>query len=328
MDDSEAGSYGGAPTSALQYTGHNEAWIQLPAALPVVLALACGAAVMLVLPLFRSAEERGGHVEQASPHAQHDRKTTTCLERPPPMELLKAEDLNLERTGECVICLGQIRRSAIGSCPHHFCAACLLECCRRTPRCPRCQTVIRAVWLDPEYDAVLRLARKAGGSAQAESDTVEATDEVEEENAKLDGYIRLLRLPLKKRFAGQVSGAGLTLKTCLGRPGVVCAAMDERDMAYRCGFRVGDVIVSMNGTPCWTHRQSIALLNRLSKAATQSEDARITCLVIPGVGLLSPVLVPSEPWEADEDDVEDEEDVRGRLVPRERLEDADSCAIL
>lgn len=43
--------------------------------------------------------------------------------------------------------------------------------------------------------------------------------------------------------------AGITLSTCVGRPGVAVDKVLERDMAHRCGLREGDCIVAMNGVP-------------------------------------------------------------------------------
>lgn len=309
------------------------------AASPVLLAALLGLAGVLLLYLVLCPLQREAEPEE---HV-HDTDGTTLTDkiaepeltdgRLPPTRLMLADDLPLERTSECLICLEPMRRTAIGSCPHHFCAVCLLECCRLTPRCPRCQTQIKEVWLDAEYDAVLRSAQSSAAAGKvgwwSRSATNESGTDSGPVDARLASYLRVLRLPHKKRFVGQVSGAGITLKTCIGRPGVVIADLDVRDMGYLCGLRVGDVIVSMNGAACRNHRQSIALINRLSRTATPSEDAQITCLIIPHVGLNAPVQVPAEPWEADDD----EPDRRGEagalhIMEHEQDETTAECTIL
>ena len=181
---------------------------------------------------------------------------------------------DLERTGECLICLEQMTQTAVGSCAHHFCvgeaclrskrhacccaslddsdlpriaaAGCLLECCRLTPRCPRCQIPITAVHLDTEFDQLLKLARAGDPTTSSSHD--------DKPNLPNRHVVRL-RLPKGAR-------AGITLKTCRWRFGVAVSAASEEKMAFRCGLRVGDVIVSMNGVPCRTHQQSIEIINR------------------------------------------------------------------
>ena len=214
---------------------------------------------------------------------------------------------DLERTAECVICLEQMERSAVGSCPHHFCAECLLECCRLTPRCPRCQTTVRAVHLDAEFDALLKLARAAGGqeppNPQASSDRPStdgpALDEAQQSqppqqppqqpsplsslrsDVSRSRYVVRLMLPRGAR-------AGITLRTCRWRFGVAVSATVDEKMAYRCGLRVGDVIVSMNGVPCTSHEQCIETINRVS-APRAWVDAEILCLVIPNAADVRPL---------------------------------------
>ena len=186
---------------------------------------------------------------------------------------------DLERTGECLICLEQMERSAIGSCPHHFCVHCLLETCRRTLCCPRCQHPITAVHLDAEFDALLHTARQAEEpAAAAEPASPSVPPEPSPSELAARDYVIRLRLPRGSR-------AGITLRTCRWRFGVAISALDEQKMAARSGLRVGalcvcvcmcvrvyvctcvrmcdeacvriadDVIVSMNGVPCTSHKQ-------------------------------------------------------------------------
>ena len=105
--------------------------------------------------------------------------------RSPSLPVLESD---LERVAECVVCLEPIVRSAIGSCAHHFCVQCLLECCRYNPICPKCQTTIRDVWLDPEFDSLLKLARMQ----EPQSLPPERSSQ---SNAALERYIVHLQLP-------------------------------------------------------------------------------------------------------------------------------------
>ena len=97
-----------------------------------------------------------------------------------------------------------------------------------------------------------------------------------------------------------------------GRPGVAVEALVERDMAYRCGLRVNDVIVNMSGLPCRRHGQCIQMINQLSQR--ESTDESILCLRIPGAAAM-PVAAPLDPEAqargvalADEDDEDDADD--------------------
>ena len=272
-----------------------------PWMLPVTVAIVFGGLMLLLAACLPSGWGDAGARQEAMPPPQPDRDARAA-QSPPATSVPAAPDRqpaplpsswtcadadstdeSLEHTGECVICLEQIQRSAIGSCPHKFCAACLLECCRLTPRCPRCQTTVKAIWLDTEFDTALRLAR-AGQAAELESR--------DEAAARLAPYVKWLRIP-------KGGCVGITLKNCLGRPGVVVAKLTERDQAYQCGVREGDVIVSINNTPCRSHKQVIAFINKLTERATGTGDVQAMLLVIPQVGLNSPVVVTAEPWEAD-----------------------------
>lgn len=198
---------------------------------PALVAVIVGALTFGLLRRKRPAEtataaRRGPPAEEPPP---------TPPARPP----LPEPTADLERIAECVVCLEQIERSALGSCPHHFCVACLLECCRLTPRCPKCSTKIEAVWLDTDFDVLLRHAR----ASEPPADALARREACE---AALRPYVVHLRLP-------KGACAGVTLRGCPGRPGVAVALALERDMAYRCGLRVGDLLVSMNGAPRHTH---------------------------------------------------------------------------
>ena len=84
---------------------------------------------------------------------------------------------------ECAICLGPVRKAAVGSCPHHFChgerlsciilntqlsktlllAACLLGWLRTSTVCPKCREPVSEVRLDAEFDALVRAISSTSG---------------------------------------------------------------------------------------------------------------------------------------------------------------------
>ena len=72
------------------------------------------------------------------------------------------------------------------------------------------------------------------------------------------------------------SKAGITLANSDdGGPGCKVSRVNPLDMAYRCGLRVGDVIVALNGVPTTSHDQAIALINAATLA---SRPVRCTLL--------------------------------------------------
>lgn len=192
-------------------------------------------------------------------------------------------------------------------------AGCLLECCRLTPRCPRCQFPITGVHLDPEFDALLQLARAAEPPTPFEGDLTPQpappSSELECSRSQLDeqprrtvrwtysasrDYVVRLRLPHGAR-------AGITLKTCQWRFGVAVSATCVEKMAHRCGLCVGDVIVTMNGVPCRTHQQCIGIINRLS-APISMAYSEIVCLIIPKAADVKPLCSARDDENRDGDD--------------------------
>ena len=57
---------------------------------------------------------------------------------------------------ECAICLRGIAFAAVGgACMHHFCCACLLQCCSASSaECPKCRSPLTMLHRDPEYDVL------------------------------------------------------------------------------------------------------------------------------------------------------------------------------
>ena len=77
-----------------------------------------------------------------------------CMEvaspAPSPITLTIALALALALALTLTLHLQVMRESAIGSCAHHFCLACLLETCASKPACPKCRTPVREIRADPE----------------------------------------------------------------------------------------------------------------------------------------------------------------------------------
>ena len=147
----------------------------------------------------------------------------------------------------CAICMDVISSAAIASCAHHFCHACLLEwCASPSPACPKCRMPIHELRLDPEFDeAIAQVLGVAPAAASAASAPL-----------TID-----LELP-------RGSKAGITLANSDdGGPGCKVSRVNPLDMAYRCGLRVGDVIVALNGVPTTSHDQAIALINAATLAS-------------------------------------------------------------
>ena len=312
--------------SSLDYLELDYWWdLMMDAPMPLrsmLVALIGGGAMMLLA--YCLPRQAAGRNDQGAATASPGKTRADDPPKLAPARLPQADSVDdLERLGECAVCMEPMDRTAIGSCNHHFCVPCLLEICRLTPRCPRCQTTITAVWLDREFDALLRLARaneppasvaeEPSASTRAAQDAAQDTAK-EARDARLAEYVVRLRLPRGAR-------AGITLRTCIGRPGVVVADLVVADSAYKCGLRVGDVLVNMNGVPCRSHRQCVALIDKLSKRNGSDE---IACLIIPGVGVDAPVQKTSEPWEDELAERHRKEEVEVEEVE----EVVDDCAIL
>lgn len=159
-------------------------------------------------------------------------------------------------TYECSVCLEPIRQSTVGSCTHHFCHSCLLRTLHAGGvACPVCKEPIKEVRRDVEFDALLAPADAADARADP-----------------LAEFTRHLCLPPGKH-------AGLTLCSREGTgPGCVVLDVVRRDMAYKCGVRRGDVLISINGEPCTKPSRATELINQLSQ--TRSNETA-TLIVLP-----------------------------------------------
>lgn len=229
---------------------------------PILVAVIFGGILLLLVILLSSFE--GTHERAVPPTPQE-----------PPMVTSPLCEVDTDATlGRCGICSLPIIRAAIGSCPHKFCAACLLERCRLTPCCPRCLTKTESVWLDEEFDAAVSVAR---ASVSSGSKRVREGERMR----TLAHYCKRLRVVKGRSF-------GIT-GTMTGTLGCVISGLTEKGMAYECGLRVSDVLVSINNIPCRSHTQIIRLLDTLqSNASRDVVDLEVECLVIPHVAFDKP----------------------------------------
>jgi predicted metalloprotease with PDZ domain len=144
---------------------------------------------------------------------------------------------------ECPICYTAIKNSAIGSCTHHFCVACLVKWCQfGGTTCPTCKLPITEIRLDKEFD-------------------------------QLNGQGTYLNLPnncekITINFEKNNS-AGITLENNYGflnmttrGPGVVISKIEEKNECYKGGLRLKDTILFINNIPCTDHKQSIDIINK------------------------------------------------------------------
>ena len=166
---------------------------------------------------------------------------------------------------ECAICLGTIRRSAVGSCSHHFCHACLLSWLSSNPLCPKCREPVKEVRLDSEFDSLTRMLSQAGSSTSCGG-------EEEEEETRDEGDEVVIDFAERRK-------AGLTVKNVQRGPGVEVIATKEGDAAQLSGLRVGDIIVSLNGLPCKGHAEAVAHVEQASKARR-----RLRCVLLRRAG--------------------------------------------
>ena len=138
---------------------------------------------------------------------------------------------------ECAICIQPIYKSCIGSCTHHYCYSCMIKWCKHNDKCPKCRTPIREIHYDQEFDLI---------NGALNTELTHMPNDIKE---------IYLKLPENKL-------AGITLKNNNKGPGVIIKKLDKNGQAKKCNFKVGDIILFMNGCPCLNHKQSIEIINQ------------------------------------------------------------------
>ena len=157
---------------------------------------------------------------------------------------------------ECPICYNIIINSAIGSCTHHFCKACLIRWCEfGGTKCPTCNALITHIRVDPEFDQI-------NGTTHMNSNYTDQNKVVV--NFEKDDH------------------AGITLENNysymgLGErgPGVIISKINEKYKCYKNGLRKGDIVLSINNIPCVNHYQSVDIINNCVMNST-----KMTCSML------------------------------------------------
>ena len=53
---------------------------------------------------------------------------------------------------------------------------------------------------------------------------------------------------------------GIVISTNKNGPGIKIVNLNKKDLCYRSGLRIGDVIIFLNSIPCYSHHQSIEII--------------------------------------------------------------------
>jgi hypothetical protein len=162
---------------------------------------------------------------------------------------------------DCPICFNIIKKSAIGSCTHHFCISCLIKWCEfGGTKCPTCKLPIIEIRPDKEFDEI---------TEQYLSDSFDLSDELD-----LSNNYEKITVNFKKNDL-----AGVTLENNYGflnmnsrGPGVVISKINEYQFCYKCGLRKNDIILFINNIPCSDHKQAVDIINGCCSA-----NIKMTC---------------------------------------------------
>ena len=132
---------------------------------------------------------------------------------------------------ECSICFNIIENSCVGSCMHHFCYKCLTTWMHKGgTSCPTCKKAIYEIKLDKEFDKI---------------------------NNDTD-------VPIILNFTKSINvqfgdiPPGITI--CNNKLGIRVQKLNKKDQCYISGLKVNDIIVSLNGVPCYEHSFAINII--------------------------------------------------------------------
>ena len=138
---------------------------------------------------------------------------------------------------ECPICFENIKYATVGSCLHHFCYFCLINCIKKNINsCPICKETILELRIDHEFD-------------------------------KLLGNTSLPTLQFKNEYIinNYDIPPAITLVNNNFGPGVRILRANSDGSFYKAGIRYNDVIIFINSIPCITHEQTIQIINMCFK---------------------------------------------------------------
>ena len=155
---------------------------------------------------------------------------------------------------DCPICFNVIKKSAMGSCTHHFCLPCLLKWCEfGGTKCPKCKVLLSEIKLDREFDDIISLVEQ-------ETENISINRPQGNESNIVITF-------------GKDTAAGITLENNynwlgLGTrgPGVVISKINEDKQCYKDGLRKKDIIIFINNIPCINHEQTVKIIDYLVKS--------------------------------------------------------------
>jgi hypothetical protein len=175
----------------------------------------------------------------------------------------------------CAICLDNITKSATGTCNHHFCYNCLIKWCKLKNKCPKCNFDIFEIKLDPEFDSLISEICNFNYDSNSNSDAqFSAAGHNIDTSSVYSAPISSPSSPLKitTEYTRQIIlyysnnhnfPTGITLSNNTKGPGVIVKKISHNFLAYKAGFKVGDIILFINSVPCINHKQSIQILDTL-----------------------------------------------------------------
>ena len=149
--------------------------------------------------------------------------------------------MSINNLFECIICLDNIKYSAIGSCTHHFCYYCLLDYCKvcnkknEYAKCPLCKMPINEIRLDREFDKILNNNILSYFCYQNEK----------------------ILYPIDF-----VTNPGLTIKNNKKGPGVIIIKLQKDGLFKKYDFNIKDILLSVNGISCYSH---ITVIDQIMK---------------------------------------------------------------
>jgi hypothetical protein len=154
---------------------------------------------------------------------------------------------------DCSICFNTIKKSAIGSCTHHFCISCLIRWCEfGGTKCPICKQIITTIRPDTEFDELNKNSLVNLSELSNSSESLVSLDLSEQ-----------IIVDFKKNNL-----AGVTLENNYGYlsmgsrgPGVVISKINEYQQCYKSGLRKNDIILFINNIPCIDHKQVVDIVN-------------------------------------------------------------------
>ena len=133
---------------------------------------------------------------------------------------------------ECPICFETIENSAVGSCQHHFCYKCLFKWISKGGKnCPTCKEFIYKIQLDREFDSI--------NNNVSSPIILDSVKEIQINNWK--------------------SNPGVTISNNK-TGGLKIIKINKNNQFYKSGIKLNDIIVSLNGVPCFDHSNSIKII--------------------------------------------------------------------